>query len=174
MFIITNVRVLYIETRGVKMKVWIIHDSHYGNGEKLAQTLGAAFGKKTDVQIAHNKKVTPEQVVADAPDVIIVGTAARKFQISGASKRWLRKLNKILVAENKTIKYGASFLTHAMPKKNAKFWGERFHKKLANLPIENMHSEWISGRVSDAKGPFMDGEQEKFEQIAKTLKDWMK
>ena len=156
------------------MKIWIVHDSHFGNGEKLAKTLGSALEKKGEVNIDHIKNVSPEKVVSDAPDAIIIGTAARKFMISGASKKWLRKLKNNLNNENKTIKYGATFLTHALDKKIAKIWGKRFHKKLTALAITSIYSEWISGRVEGAEGPFIDGEQEKFEKIGKALDDWMK
>ncbi|MFW9923136.1 MAG: hypothetical protein ACFFDW_07630 [Candidatus Thorarchaeota archaeon] len=156
------------------MKIWIIHDSVYGNGEKLAKTLGAAFEKKAEVNIAHNKKVTPEKVASDSPDVLIIGTAARKFKISGGSKKWLRKLNAILRKEKKTIKYGASFLTHVLPDNVAKFWGTRFHKLYQKLPVTKVYPEWISGRVEKPEGPFAAGEQEKFEKIGKELADWAK
>ncbi len=156
------------------MKIWIVHDSHFGNGEKLAKTLGSALEKKGEVNIDHIKNISPEKVVSDAPDAIIVGTAARKFMISGASKKWLRKLKNELKNEEKTIKYGATFLTHVLDKKIAKIWGERFHKKLNDLAITNVYSEWISGRVKSAEGPFIDSEQEKFEKIGKDLNDWMK
>ncbi len=156
------------------MKIWIVHDSHFGNGEKLAKTLGSALEKKGEVNIDNIKNISPEKVVADSPDAIIVGTAARMFMISGASKKWLRKLKNELKKENKTIKYGATFLTHVLDKKIAKTWGKRFHKKLNGLAITSIYSEWISGQVKDAEGPFIDGEQEKFEKIGKDLNDWMK
>lgn len=156
------------------MKIWIVHDSHFGNGEQLAKTLGSALEKNREVNIDHIKNVSPEKVVSDAPVAIIIGTAARKFMISGASKKWLRKLKTTLKKEDKTIKYGATFLTHVLDKKIAKIWGERFHKKLRNLPIDSVYPEWISGRVQTTEGPFMIGEQEKFEKIGQALNDWMK
>lgn len=140
------------------MKIWIVHNTTYGNGKKVAETLGKVFEKKNDVKIEHIKNISPEQIVKDAPDAIIVGTFVRAFNLSGASKKWLRDLQSILKNSNTTIKYGASFMTHALKKDIAKFWGNRFNNRLSKgKVIENVFPEWISGRVAEAEGPLREG-----------------
>ena len=157
------------------MKIWIVHNTTYGNGKKVAETLGKVFEKKADVKIDHINNVTPEQIVKDAPDAIIVGTFVRAFQLSGASKKWLSKLQSLLKSSNSTIKFGASFMTHGLKKDIAKFWGNRFNKRLVKgNVIVNVFPEWISGRVADAEGPLREGVIEEITVNGNELLNWMK
>ena len=68
------------------MKILIVHNSNYGNGEKLAQTLGEALKKGNDVTVEHIKNLSPEDVAKDVPDAIIVGSYIKAFMISMKSK----------------------------------------------------------------------------------------
>ncbi|HUT82730.1 MAG TPA: flavodoxin domain-containing protein [Candidatus Bathyarchaeia archaeon] len=157
------------------MKIWILHNTTYGNGKKVAETLGDVLGKKNDVKIEHIKNVSPEEVVKDAPDAIIVGAFIRAFMLSGASKRWVRNLKSSLKKSNKAIKYGATFLTHAMPDNMASGWGKRFNKTLqrGNV-ITNVYPEWLSGRVAKPEGPLSEGVLETITAKGADLIEWMK
>ncbi|NHJ47523.1 MAG: hypothetical protein FK733_07035 [Asgard group archaeon] len=157
------------------MKIWIIHDSDFGNGKKLAETIGKALEKKGKVNISHRKDTTPEKVAEDSPDAVVFGTAVRKFVVSPGSKKWIRGLKTALKNSNKTVKYGICFMTHIMPLKMVKNRGTRFIDlvKKDNL-IENVFPEWISGRVVDMKGPFEDGVLEAAEQKSKEFLNSMK
>lgn len=53
------------------MLVRIIHDSQYGNGKILAESMGKVFEQKADVKIAHIKEVTPKQVTEEEPTILI-------------------------------------------------------------------------------------------------------
>lgn len=157
------------------MKVWIVHDSQLGNGEILAKTLGKTFEKDMEVNIGHVKKIDPAKVVADSPEIVIVGAAVRAFMISFASKKWIRQLHKELQKADKTIKYGVTFLTHVMKKGMVNGRGNRLNKLLAKSPnVVTVHSEYLSGKVVTTEGPFEDyvlGEVEKHAtEIQKLLK----
>lgn len=147
------------------MKVWIVHDSNLGNGEILAKTLGKTFEKDMEVSIGHVKKIDPAKVVADSPDIVVVGAAVRAFMTSFSSKKWIRKLHKELQKANKSVKIGATFLTHAMPKKMVEGRGKRLNNLLAKSPnVATVYSEFLDGRVVATEGPFEDhviGEVEK-------------
>ncbi|MGC9781356.1 MAG: hypothetical protein HZR80_19095 [Candidatus Heimdallarchaeota archaeon] len=157
------------------MKVWIVHDSQFGNGEKLAKTLGKILEKDMDVEISHNKNITPAKVVADSPDVIIVGSAVRAFMSSGASKKWIKKLHKELMKANKSIKCGATFLTHAMPFNMIEGKGHRLNKLLANNPaIDKVYSQFLSGQVIGQEGPFKDEVIPEIEKQAAEILKWIK
>ena len=157
------------------MKVWIVHDSQLGNGEILAKTLGKTFEKDMEVNIGHVKKIDPAKVVADSPDIIVVGAAVRAFLTSFASKKWIRQLHKELQKADKSIKCGATFLTHVMKKEMVNGRGNRLNKLLAKSPnVETVYSEYLSGKVVTTEGPFEDyvlGQVEKHAaEIHKLLK----
>jgi menaquinone-dependent protoporphyrinogen IX oxidase len=152
------------------MKVWIVHDSKFGNGKSLAEAMGEVFQQKIDVGIGHIKKVTPREVANDKPDLIIVGTPVRAFSTSFASKMWIRGLKKQLREVNHVIPLGVVYLTHAMPKKMVEFWGKRFHKTLdRGIAIAEVYPGWLSGRVKDTQGPLEEGTTENFVHIAQQI-----
>ena len=137
------------------MKVWIVHDSQMGNGENLAKTMGKTFEKDMEVNIGHVKKIDPVKVVADSPDIIIVGAAVRAFMTSFTSRKWIRKLHKELQKANKTVKIGATFLTHVMKKEMVNGRGNRLNKLLAKSPyVVAVYPEYLSGKVVAPEGPF--------------------
>ncbi len=152
------------------MKVWIVHDSKFGNGKSLAEAMGGVFQKHVEVGIAHIKKVTPHEVANAKPDLIIVGTAVRAFSTSFASKTWIRGLKRELRKVNHVIPLGVVYLTHVMPKKAVEFWGKRFHKILdRGIAIAEVYPDWLSGRVKDTKGPLVEGTIDEFVHIAQQL-----
>ncbi|HUU78600.1 MAG TPA: flavodoxin domain-containing protein [candidate division Zixibacteria bacterium] len=157
------------------MKIWIVHNSTYGNGKKVAETLGKIFEKDMDVKVDHIKNISPEKVAQDLPDAIIVGTFVRTFMLNANSKKWLRKLKSSLKESNTSIKFGVSFMTHALGKDTAKFWGKRFNKSLMKgNTITNVYPEWLSAQVAAAEGPLKDGVIEEISNKGKELLDWMK
>ena len=155
------------------MKVWILHDSVDGNGEKLAETLGATL-TKTKVKIAHISNVTPEEVIGDKPDGLFVGTTLRKFQLNSASKKWLKDLKVVMDKEDFILEFGVSFLIHAMPRFFAKFWGDGFDNHFNRIRFISTYPEWISGRIQKEGGTFFEGELEKVKKIGKDIDKWMK
>ncbi|NHK30592.1 MAG: hypothetical protein FK730_04530 [Asgard group archaeon] len=155
------------------MKVWIIHNSKHGNGKKVAETIGKDFEKKMDVNISHVKDVTPKQLVDDLPDILVVGTQVMAFMTNSKSKGFIRGLKGQLKKANKTIKYGISFLTHAMPTNGVSFQGKRFNKILGKT-VTNVYPEWLSGRVASAEGPLMDGVIEEIQNKCKDILTWIK
>lgn len=157
------------------MKILIVHNSNFGNGEKLAQALGEALKEGNDVTVEHIKNLSPKIVAENSFDAIIVGSYLRAFQISMKSKIWLSSVRSSLRKANKTIKYGVTFLTHAMPPDGAKSWRKRMVKKLqrGNV-ITNVYPECISAQVGDIKGPFVDGTIEGITAKTKELVEWMK
>jgi hypothetical protein len=152
------------------MKVWIVHDSNFGNGKSLAEAMGEVFRQQVEVGIGHVKKVSPKEVAGDKPVLIIVGTAMRAFSTSLASKIWIYRLKTQLRKVNHIVPLGVVFITHAMPKKMVEFWGKRFHKILdRGIAIAEVYPDWLSGRVIDTKGPLEEGTTENFVHIAQQL-----
>ena len=69
------------------MKIWILHDTKFGNGKNLAETLGNECPPEWEVKIGDLKQVSPQIVAEDAPQVLILGGALRAFQGAPASKK---------------------------------------------------------------------------------------
>ncbi len=152
------------------MKVWIVHDSKFGNGKSIAEAMGDVFREKMQVGVGTVKELSPSEAAKEKPDLIIVGTAIRMFSTSIPSKNWIRKLKRELRKENHVIPLGVVFITHQMKKINAEFWGKRFHNLLSRgIAITEVYPGWLSGRVVKAEGPLVEGVLEDFIHIAKQL-----
>ncbi|MCP4762326.1 MAG: hypothetical protein GY870_11140, partial [archaeon] len=72
------------------MKVWIMHDTKFGNGKNLAESLGKEFPSDYEINVGDVKEISPSQVADDVPDILIFGGAIRMFQGAPASKKWLK------------------------------------------------------------------------------------
>ena len=158
------------------LKVCIVHDSIKGNGKKLAEkletelkTLGA------DVLVGHRSDIPPETVTSNLPDLLIVGTAVRKFLLSPPTKRWIAGLERELKRSNAQIPHVAVFLTHVMPDAMVQGRVERLQKRLSSVDqIGEVKNEWLSGQVQNIPGPFVDGVFEKAIIFANELFEWTK
>jgi menaquinone-dependent protoporphyrinogen IX oxidase len=154
------------------MKVWIVHNSKHGNGKLVAQKIAEAL-KPAEVKIEHIKKVSPEKIVEDEPDLIIVGAAVRVFRIWGATKKWIKKLNYELEKEKKTIKYGFCYITHMMSKEKTEGKALDIIRMMMNGSIENVYPEWLSGQVKEIEGPLIEGIREEIAKRTSELEQWI-
>ena len=152
------------------MKVWIVHNSKHGNGKLVAQKIAEAL--KAEVKIGHIKEVSPKKIVEEEPDLLIIGAAVRVFRIWGASKKWIKKLNRELEKEKKTIKYGMCYITHMMSKEKTE---GKAHDiiKIMNRSIENVYPEWLSGQVKEIEGPLLEGISEEITKRSKDIEEWI-
>jgi menaquinone-dependent protoporphyrinogen IX oxidase len=158
------------------MKVCIVHDSQKGNGQQLAEKLASEFETRgVRTVVGHRKEIAPEQVAEDAPDLLIVGAAVRKFMTSPPVKKWISQLVKELKSRNTGISRAAVFLTHAMPDKAVEGRVKRLQRSLSQAdPIRDVYGEWLSGQVKAIPGPFVEGTLEKAAAFAARLYDWAK
>jgi len=157
------------------MKVQIMTDTRYGNGRLLAEALKKEFSNEIDVNIADVKEVSPEKIAEDVPNVIILGGAIRMFRGGPKSKRWLKKLNKILEKSGNKLQYGTGFLTHAMPTDKVQGYAQRYLNKLGEASmVENTYSELLTAQVKASKGPIFPEEMEKAGAYIKEFIDWIK
>jgi flavodoxin I len=74
------------------MKIWIIYDSLFGNTEKIAWTIGNAFGSGEDVRVCKVEKLIPEQI-KDA-ELLIVGSPTRGFRPTEAMTSFIKGIPK--------------------------------------------------------------------------------
>ena len=154
------------------MKLWILYDTKFGNGKILAELLKKEFSGDWEIKIGDVKDISPNTVVNDAPDVLILGGAIRIFMGAPASKKWLKRLNKELDLANKDIQYGTLFLTHGLATSKIQGYSKRYWKKLKNSEkIVKPYPEVLTARVKKQEGPFFESELEKArEYILKFIK----
>lgn len=157
------------------MKAWIMHDTQFGNGEKLAEFLGKEFSETDDITIGHVRKTDVKEIVDDLPDVFILGGAIRMFRGAPASKKFLKKLDSELEANNRKIHYATAFLTHGLPTDKVQGFGKRFLKKLQNASaIEKTYPELLTAQVEGQEGPIKDPEWGKAKKYIKDFIAWCK
>jgi menaquinone-dependent protoporphyrinogen IX oxidase len=155
------------------MKVWILHDTKFGNGKQLAEFLGSEFPQEDEVKIGDIKEISPAMVAEDTPDVFILGGAIRMFRGAPKSKKWLKKLNKSLRKIDHRVKYGTAFLTHGLPTDKMQGWGKRYFKKLNKVSmIENVYSSLLTARVKEVEGPIIPEEMQKAKEYIHDFIQW--
>ncbi|MHA1988364.1 MAG: hypothetical protein ACW98D_17150 [Promethearchaeota archaeon] len=150
-------------------------DTRFGNGKLLAEALKKEFSNDCEVTIADVKDVSPNQILEDIPDVLILGGAVRAFRGAPKSKKWLNNLNKALDKSGKKILYGTGFLTHALPTEKVQGYAKKIIEKLEDASmIENTYSELLTARVKDMKGPIFPEELEKASNYMNEFIEWLK
>ncbi|MHA2399458.1 MAG: hypothetical protein ACXADU_11295 [Promethearchaeota archaeon] len=149
-------------------------DTWYGNGKLLAEALKEELSNENDVNIDDVKDVSPKEIAEDVPDVIILGGAIRMFRGAPKSKKWLKKLNKILVKSGHKIQFGTGFLTHSMPTNKVQGYANRYRNKIEKASmVESGYSEMLTARVKNSKGPIYDEEMEKARGYIKEFINWI-
>jgi menaquinone-dependent protoporphyrinogen IX oxidase len=156
------------------MKVQIMTDTWYGNGKLLAEALKEELSNEIDVNIDDVKDVSPKEIAEDVPDVIILGGAIRMFRGAPKSKKWLKRLNKILEKSGQKIQFGTGFLTHSMPTSKVQGYANRYRNKIDNASmVDATYSEMLTARVESSKGPILTKEMEKARVYIKEFINWI-
>ena len=157
------------------MKVQIMTDTKYGNGKLLAEALEREFSDEHTVKIADVKDVSPENILEDVPDVLILGGAVRAFRGAPKSKKWLNNLNKVLDKSGKKILYGTGFLTHALPTAKVQGYAKKVLEKIENASmIEKTYTNLLTARVKGMQGPIFPEEMEKASTYIKDFIEWLR
>lgn len=157
------------------MNVCIVHDTNYGNGKRVAETLAGIFEERSaTVTVSHVDELPPERLLGLGADLVVVGAAIRKFVVSPKVKRWLRLAGlKLKETKSEPIGRGAVFLTHALPTKRVGGWGRRFLRRLTRSGlVATVYPVWMTGRVVAVEGPLAEGAIERFQQHAAEIMEW--
>ncbi len=154
--------------------MWIMYDTQFGNGKKLAQLLKEEFPKEWKVKTGDVKEIDPKKVAQDSPDALILGGAIRMFRGAPKSKKWLKILDKELENLNSSIKYGSVFVTHGLPTDKVQGWVRRFNKKIQKVDsIEMPYCSPLTAKVADQEGPILQEELEKSKVYAREFCKWI-
>jgi len=156
------------------MKIWIMHDTKFGNGKALAELMAKEFPSEYDVSVGDVKTTSVLTVAQSAPQILILGGAIRMFMGAPKSKKWLKNLSRELSKTHTTIPFGTTFLTHGLSLNKVYRYGERMQKKMAKSPgITDIFSACFMARVADTEGPFVEGELDKGKKYIKNLLAWV-
>ena len=157
------------------MKTVIVHDSNYGNGKKLAETLVEVLKEHGEVQVGHSKELDFKAIAAEPPQLLILGGAVRKFFMGKAQKKWFELLAKEMREQNTSIPYIATFITHARGKDPISKYAARYREFIRQHAGDGkVYDDWLSGQVVSMEGPFKEGVLEDGKEFAKNLIAWMK
>lgn len=156
------------------MNVHIVHDSQMGNGKQIAERLAAELtARGAQVVVGRQSELTAESVAASPPDLLVVGTAVRRFMTSPQTKTWLSRLAAELKRRGTKIPRTAVFFTHLMPDALIKGKVRRLQRLLSQaVGIDEVYAQWLSGRVKAMPGPLVDGVLEQAAAFAARLHDW--
>ena len=150
-------------------KVWIIHNSQYGNSEKVAKQLAEGLKDSYDISENSIKKISPEDIAKDEPYGLIVAVRIVAFRSDGEIRKFLSKLDEAIT---KPISKVAYFSTHALSWK--KFFIRGMKKTLKKIGcVENVCPEYLEVRVQGAEGPIREGEDAKISKFISTLKEFL-
>ena len=140
------------------MNICIVHDSVLGNGERLANAMRERLNSAGHTAIVgHERTLTPAHALASSPELLIVGSAVRKFSLSPVTKQWIRALAAELERSDLRPR-AAIFITHALRRSLTERKADRLQRRLVSvLGEEAVYPEWISARVTGQAGPFVKG-----------------
>ena len=157
------------------MLAWILYDTQFGNGKILAEFLKKEFPDNVEVRTGDVKKISPDSVAKDKPEVLIVGGAIRMFRGGTKSKKWLKKLNKNLEKIDHKVNYATGFFTHGLPTDKIQGYAKRFLKKFEKSSmIEKTYDKLLTARVKEQEGPIIDEEMEKSKNFIHNFLNWIK
>ncbi len=72
------------------MKIWIIYDSKFGHCKKLAETLEDLLEGDCDVSVGYAKKISPNDVLTESPETVLVGGPIHFGRPSRVISSWIR------------------------------------------------------------------------------------
>jgi flavodoxin I len=156
------------------MKAMVVHDSVFGNTEKVAQAIGQALGSPEDVKVVQVSDAKPEQLVGLT--LLIVGSPTRQFSPTGATIGFLKSIPKHGLKGVKVAAFDTRFTESAIEKVRilaffvkifgyaAKPIADRLQKKGGEMvvPPEGFY-------VGDTEGPLLEGELERAADWAKQI-----
>ena len=149
--------------------VWIIHNSKFGNSEKLSNEIAGSLKDKFNVKVRSIKTLNPGEIASDNPEALIIGSRV----IAMNTDRKMTKFVKGLGAhfEEKIPKI-ATFYTHGAP------WKERFSKGMKkalekSTCIGDLCPEILEVTIKGQKGPAAEGQDEKIQNYIKLLLEYL-
>ena len=151
-------------------KIWIIHNSQYGNSEKISKQLAEGLKEEYDVIVDSIRRIHPEDIAKDEPYGLVIAVRIIAFSSDKEIRKFISNLDKVIT---KPISKVAYFSTHALGWKKLFIRGMK--KTLEKVGCVNeVCPEYLEVKMQGAEGPAIDGADDKIEEFISTLKEFMK
>ncbi|MFX1339793.1 MAG: flavodoxin domain-containing protein [Promethearchaeota archaeon] len=145
--------------------VWIIHNSKYGNSEKLSNEIAVGIKDKFNVKVGSIKRINPKEIAEDNPEAIIIGGRIIAFNTDRKLTKFIKNLD---IYFKKPIPKIATFYTHSEP------WTDKFSRGMRKALekttcIGDSCPEILDVAMQKSKGPAAEGQEEKIQNYIKNL-----
>jgi menaquinone-dependent protoporphyrinogen IX oxidase len=143
-------------------KVWFIHNTKFGNSEKLANELAEKLKSNFEVEVGNIKEVDLKVIGNDKPIALVLAARIVAFQIDAGIRKFLKKLTDVLA---EPIPKVAVFYTHASPWADKK--KNQMEKALKKATcIGEICPEYLEVRMQKIEGPAEEGYEPKVDEFA--------
>jgi len=151
-------------------KIWIIHNSTYGNSEKIGKQIAEGLKDSYDISVDSIKNISPEDIAKDEPYGLIIAVRILQFMSDREIRKFIRNLDNVIT---KPISKVAYFSTHALRWKN--FFIRGMKKTLEKIGcVEEVCPEFLEVKLNGAEGPAAEGADAKIGAYLSTLKEFLK
>ncbi|MFX1572723.1 MAG: hypothetical protein ACFFB0_08240 [Promethearchaeota archaeon] len=151
-------------------KIWIIHNSLYGNSEKISKQLADGLKNNYDVRVYSIKNITPEDIAKAEPYSLIIAVRIVGFRSDFEMLKFIKNFDKVITKPISKIAY---FSTHALSWK--KFFIKGMKKTLSKVGcVEEVCPEFLEVRMQGTEGPAREGADVKIQEFISVLIEFMK
>ncbi len=151
-------------------KIWIIHNSTYGNSEQISKQIAEGLKNDYEVSVDNIKNISPEDIAKDEPYGLIIAVRIVAFRSDKEILKFIKNLDQVI---NKPISKIAYFSTHALGWK--KLFIKGMKKTLEKIGcVEEICPEFLEVKMQKPEGPAIEGSDAKIGEYISTLKEFMK
>jgi flavodoxin len=151
-------------------KIWIIHNSMYGNSEQISKKIAEGLKEEYDISVDSIKNVSPEDIAKDEPYGLIIAARIVAFRSDKEIRKFIRTLDKVIKNPISKVAY---FSTHALGWKKLFIRGMK--KSLEKIGcVKDICPEYLEVKMQGAEGPAIEGSDAKIGEFISTLKKFMK
>lgn len=146
-------------------KIWFIHNTKFGNSEKLANELAEKLKSTFEVEVGSAKEVDLNKITSDKPVALVLAARIVAFQIDSGIRKFLKKLTDTL---SEPIPKVAVFYTHASP------WADKKKKQMIKALekatcVGEICPEYLEVRMQSMEGPAEEGYESKVDEFVSKL-----
>ncbi len=149
--------------------VWVIHNSKFGNSEKLSNEIAEGLKDKFNVKVGSIKTLNPEEIANENPEALIFGGRIIVMNTDRKLTKFIKNLDSYI---KEPIPKIGTFYTHMLQ------WKDRFSKGMRkafekSTCIGDLCPEFLNVRMQGQKGPAIEGQDDKIQKYIKKLIDFL-